>query len=657
MRWTLSFYDMKLIKVKKDQDGIDSVALRKNTFGKDRDLDLLTQCEALWENLRYFRRARERALRFAYGDQWGDYIVVNGVRMKEREYISRIGNTALQTNQIKKVVNTIAGVWNKQHFEPMCYARDNDEKQFGQLFSELMKTNWQTNKMPVLMTNSLEEILIGGLAVSREHYGLNNSGNKREDSWTVLSNPNYVFFDSGMKDPRFWDLSIIGELHDVDFSELCEKFAESPEDYKKLKEWYYPESSVLKHNDSLDTADKNREEGMSFYTPQDTKKCRVIEVWTKERRPRYHVWDKQTGDLYDVDIDDKQALAEIDKENKERRKLAPSDWEEDEIPLIEKSWFVDTFWFYRFLTPDGYILSEGESTEPDKTQPYSLLAVPFTNGKIVSYIKDAIDQNIAINHILTLDDWIRRTGAKGITMVPKTVIPDDMDYRTFAEQWTSIDGIVFYQPRRDGAKPETFYGNTSQLNTAELVKMMNDLMESSVSVSGAIQGKTPYAGTSGALYSLQTENSSTPISTLMEKFNMFVESVATKKAKYMKEYYTVDRYVSIAGRVGLEVQNMRLNEAKDIEYDLAIKQSPEAPTYRAASEEWLMNLYQMSAPTGQMTLMDFLQTSSNPLADELAQRIQARQQELMAAGTEAPSVGADYDQKRRQIIGRPEGNA
>lgn len=648
---------MKLIKVKKDETGIDSVAYQKTTFGEDRAITLLEHCATLWENLRYFRRARERALRFAYGDQWGDYIVVNGVRMKEREYISRIGNTALQTNQIKKVVNTIAGVWNKQHFEPVCYARDNEEKQFGQLMSELMKTNWQSNKMPVLMNASLEEVLIGGLAMARENYGLNNSGAKREDAWTTICNPNYVFFDSGMKDPRFWDMSIVGELHDVDFNEVCEKFAESPEDYKKLREWYYPESSPLKQNDSLDASDKNREEGMNFYTPRDTKKCRVIEVWTKERRPRYHVWDKQTGDLYDIDADDTEALKQIEKDNKERKKLAPSDWAEDEIPLIEKSWFVDTFWYYRFLTPQGHVLSEGESTEPDKTQPYTILAVPFTNGKIVSYIKDAIDQNIAINHILTLDDWIRRTGAKGITMVPKTVIPDDMDYRTFAEQWTSIDGIVFYQPRRDGAKPETFYGNTSQLNTAELVKMMNDLMESSVSVSGAIQGKTPYSGTSGALYSLQTENSSTPISTLMEKFNMFVESIATKKAKYMKENYTVDRYVSIAGRVGLAVENLRLNEAKDIEYDLAIKQSTETPTFRAANEEWLMNLYQLSAPTGQMTLMDLLMTSNNPIAEELAERIQARQQELLAAGAQAPTVGADYDQKRRQIIGQPEGNA
>ena len=648
---------MKLIKVKTDHDGLDSVALRKKTYGEDRDQALLEQCATLWENLRYFRRARERAMRFAYGDQWGDYIVVNGVRMKEREYISKIGNTALQTNQIKRVVNTIAGVWNKQHLEPVCYARDNDEKAFGQLMSELMKTNWQTNKMPVLMNACNEEILIGGLAVAREHYGLNNSGNKREDAWTTICNPNFVFFDSGMKDPRFWDLSIIGELHDIDFNEVCEKFAESPEDFKTLRQWYYPESSLTKQNDSLDAADKNSEEGMSFYTPRDTKKCRVIEVWTKERRPRYHVWDKQTADLYDIDADDKETLKQIDRDNRERKKLAPADWSDDEIPYIEKSFFVDTFWYYRFMTPQGHILAEGESTEPDKTQPYTLLAVPFTNGKIVSYIKDAIDQNIAINHILTLDDWIRRTGANGVTRVPKTVIPDDMDYRTFAEQWTSIDGIVFYQPRRDGAKPETFYGNTSQLNTAELVKMMNDLMESSVSVSGAIQGKTPYSGTSGALYSLQTENSSTPISTLMEKFNMFVESVATKKAKYMKEHYTVERYVSIAGRVGLSVENMRLNEAKDIEYDLAIKQSNETPTFRAANEEWLMNLYQMSAPSGQMTLMDLLQTSTNPLAEELAQRIQARTQELLAAGTAAPPVGADYDQKRRQIIGQPEGNA
>ena len=143
----------------------------------------------------------------------------------------------------------------------------------------------------------------------------------------------------------------------------------------------------------------------------------------------------------------------------------------------------------------------------------------------------------------------------------------------------------------------------------------------------------------------------------MEKFNMFVESIATKKAKYMKENYTVDRYVSIAGRVGLAVENLRLNEAKDIEYDLAIKQSTETPTFRAANEEWLMNLYQLSAPTGQMTLMDLLMTSNNPIAEELAERIQARQQELLAAGAQAPTVGADYDQKRRQIIGQPEGNA
>lgn len=634
----------------KASEGVDSVKQQKAVFGTGRNLQLLEQCATLWENLRPMRRNRQRCLRFIYGDQWGDRITVRGRTMTQREYVSMQGNVALQTNQIKKIVNTVAGVWAKEHNEPVCTARDRAEQPFGELMTTTLQANWQRNKMNVMMVSSLEEVLAGGLCISRETYERRNG---REDTWTDNVNPNDFFFSSEMKDPRFWDLQLVGQRHEISFNEFCAQFAESPADFKKFKDWYAEQNNPLKGHDSYDMSDSHRERDTNFYTPRDSKNCLVYEIWTKERKARYHVWDKNSAELYDIDADDRDQLNAIKAENESRKANAPSDWAEDEIPLIELHYFIDTYWYYRFITPQGYTVREGESPYADRGQPYSVCAIPFTNGMIVSYISDAIDQNIAINRILTLDDWIRRTGAKGVTFVPQNLIPDDMDYRTFADQWTSIDGIVYYKPNAQGQEPKTFYGQTGTLNTAELVRMMKDLMDSS-EVSGAIQGKTPYAGTSASLYAQQTQNSSTPIATLLEKFNMFVENVAIRKVKNIKQNYTPERYSSIAGSIdGLQGENLQLNETGEIEYDLAIKQSTETPVYRMMANDYLTALFDKNA----ITLEDLLSLSTLPFADKLLQRIQARQQEQMAAAGQAPVIGQDYEQKKRFLLGNQEGNA
>lgn len=634
----------------KSETSPDSVKQRKAALGEKQDIALLEECATLWENLRPMRRRRQRALRFIYGDQWGDKITVNGRTMTQREYISRVGNVALQANQVKKIVNTVAGVWAKEHNEPVCNARDRAEQQYGELMTTTLQANWQRNKMNVMMVSALEEMLAGGLCIARETY---ERRNQRTDTWTDVVNPNDIFMASEMKDPRFWDLQLIGQRHEISFNEFCAAFAKNPEDYKKFREWYIEQDNPQKYHDGLDASDMHNEKDTNFREPRDSKNCLVIEVWTKERKPRYHVWDKNSAELYDIDADDREELERIRRTNEERKANAPADWSKDEVPLIETHFFMDTYWYYRFLTPQGYIISEGESPLPDRDHPYSVCAIPFTNGMIVSYLHDAIDLNIAINRILTLDDWVKRTGAKGITFVPENLIPDDMDYRTFAEQWTSIDGIVYYKPNKNGDMPKTFYGNTGTLQTAEIVRMMKDLMDSA-EVSGAIQGKTPYAGTSAALYAQQTQNSSTPIATLLEKFNMFVESVAIKKTKNIKQYYTVDRYMAIAGSVeGLNSDGLNLNETGEIEYDLSIKQSTETPVYRMMANDYLTALFDKNA----ITLEDLLSLSTLPFADKLLQRIQARQQEMAAqAGGMPPVQQQGYEEKKRAILGNQEGN-
>ena len=636
---------MELIrKRKKKASPSDSVSYRKQFLARgDQDQQLLEQCHALWNNLEDFRERRARAMRWVDGDQWGDMISVKGKTMAERDYITSVGNVALQTNQIKRLVETIAGGYVKQQNEPICKARAREEQVYGELMTTCLQANWQMNDMPIIIDAAIKEVLIGGWATVREAYEYRNG---ELDTWTDICHPNYMFFDSTMKDPRYYDMELIGEIHDVTFGRFCEKFAHSRADVDKFKEWYGDPASPLHYGAVVeDVNEKHNATEMTFYTPKDSSLCRVYEVWRKESRDRYRVHDENTGELYVINADDSESIANIEAENKRRKALAAEQgWGMDEIPLIhyKENFFVDTYWYGRFLTPQGYILWEGESPYENRRCPYTTIILPMTDGKIVSYISDAIDQNRYINRMLTLYDWMQRAGLKGVTYVPKNIVPDDMTSEEFAEQLTSIDGVVFYEPKKEGLKPETFYGHTGTINLAEIVKMMKELMESGTSVSAAIRGEQPKSGTAAALYAQQTENSATPLASLMMRFGVFVRSIAKLKLVNIQQFYTPERYEEIAGQISQLVNTQEINFrlAGNLEYDLSVVQSTATPTFRAFKTDILMQF----AQAGFIPPRFVFEFGDIPGADEILQRLDAMAQE--AQGQE---VGPGYPQAQAMM--------
>lgn len=606
---------------------MDSVKNRRKKLGIDKETDqqLLIRCETLWNNLYEFREQRARAMRFTYGDQWGDYITVNGVTMKQRDYVAAQGNVALQSNQIATKVNTIAGLLVKEQNEPVCYARDRKEQQYGELLTQALHANCNKNKMNILYINAMEEFIIGGLTIMRESYDWKNG---RQDSWTDIVNPNYFFFDSTMKDPRFWDAALMGEIHDVTFNELCARFVTKESDYDLLREIYTNEASVFADNDIVDATKKHDLVTLDFRTPIDRTLCRVYEIWTKEARPRIRIHDTSRGTLEKINADDAEARKWIKQTNESRTAIAKqAGWAK--APLLETEFFIDTYWHCKFLAPDGSILWEGESEYPDRMHPYSICATPFTDGRISGYIADAIDHNLAINRAITLHDWIVRAQVKGVTMIPKALVPDDMSYDEFAAQWTSIDGLIFYEAKPGVDSPKVFHGSAINFDAARLVEMYKGLMDDSIAASGALQGKQPYSGTSASLYAQQTANSSTPIASLMAKFHAFMEDVSTKKAKNIAAFYDEARLRSIVGSIDgiFDAENLNLNEVADIEFDLNIKESTETPMYRMISNDYLMQFFQ----AGAISIEDLLEFGTFPFADKMLQNIQARQAEAQAA--------------------------
>lgn len=612
------------------KEEIDSVKYNRSLQGDDRvEKDLLVRCENLWNNLDYMRRARARVLRFAYGDHYDDKILIKGKWMRQRDYLSAVGGLAIQINQVKKVINSIAGLWVGEKNGPSVTALDTKMEGYGEGMTEVLKAIYRLNAMGVLGGEWLNESNIGGLAIAKVEHSKYLGGKKKE---VVIknTNPNYFFFESGMQDSRFRDLTLVGELHDVAFNDLCASLAEKPEDFNQLREWYASDSYHGLQPDPVDYSDANKWEDISFNRPRQHGFCRVIEVWTRERRPRYHILDTNSPEQpYDINADDKEMLRQIEQTNKERkaegRRLG---WKDEDIPLIEKYWFIDTYWYCRYLTPDGHVIWEGESTLPDRGQPYTIMAVPFTNGRIVGHASDAVDLNIAMDRALVVDDMVKRAGAKGVMFVPEDIVPDWMGWDEFAEQATSINGIVYYKPKPHGNIPEMVYSHSSAVDSTNMISLFAKLLEDGVSVSGALQGKAPTAGTAASLYAQQRQNSVTPLSPLLERFGVFMDDVAMTALNYVQEYYTIQDYADVvSSNEILQAMNLNLALMGDLRYKVAIGPGKDTPQYRDSLQEDVM----LGMQAGALTYADYIDLLNRPYRAEIKRRMELRQAELAQA--------------------------
>lgn len=622
---------------------MDTVKARQNKVGLERDLHLLERCETLWNNLDTPRQQRARSTRFAYGDQWADIIEVNGKKMTQRQYLQKQGNVVLQTNQIKNKIETIVGVLVKEQNEPVCNAIDNNEQQYGEVMTVAVQSNCDKNQITSLYGLWMKDICLGGWAVAHESYDDTSGPERRLDSWTKYCNPNQVFFDSAMTDPRGWDMTIIGQFFDMDFEDTAAMFAHSQKDYAILKDIYPNQSVVFKDNNLADITEKHNERELVFLEPEDLTKCRVFEIWTKETKARIRLHDTNEGTEEIIDADDYDYRAKIREENKRREALAKqAGWSKEQTPYIvgdgygttdvdRDGFFIDTYWYCRYLAPDGTILWEGESPYANRTHPFTIFLSPFVDGKVTGYMIDAIDHNIAMNRAIVLHDWLLRSQAKGVTVVPKAIVPDDISFEDFAESWTSIDDMVFInmKPGMEGLMPKVFYGAAQNFDVSRYLETFSKLNENSTAITGAIQGKTPYAGTSGALYAQMANNASTPIAGLMSDFRGFLRNIHIKKMKNIAMFYDYDRFVSIAGHIDgiFDNANLNLNEVGSIEYDLTIEESTNTPTYRAVVRDDLKEFL----GNGWITFEEFLEFSDEPYGKSLLQHRQARQAELEAA--------------------------
>ena len=625
----------------------DSVKRRmERQNGRKTDYELLQRCWQAWNNLEAVRITRDRAKRYCYGDQWGDTVRVykNGYYydMTEREYLKRKGSVPLSNNVMVSILNTLVGMYAKQGTEPVCFARTRSSQSLSDMMSATMQCNWQNTQMEDLLKHALEDYLIGGVMVCRETY--EDRTQEIEDSWTDYIEPNYVFWEGG-SDPRHLDLSLIGVLHDESVNDLYKKFAReeyglSIDDLNRIFD-IDPDNSQTEgtmHNDTNDLSN------ISFDIPSKRGHyVRVIEAWTTETKYRYQCYDpiatNESDAYFRIECDDKVLIAELNAKNVERKKqydlmgVPP----EDRAYITAKK-VADKYWYYTFMAPDGTVLCRGETPYDFKSHPFTVKFYPYVNGEIHPFMGNVIDQQRYINRLIIMNDMAIRSSAKGLMLVPTQVL-DGMTPDEFAEQATEYDGIIFYTPKATlpNSRPDVITSNAVNLGTNELLQIELNLMREVSNVSGALQGKTPTAGTSASRYAQESQNASTSLYSILKDMESFTECVAQKKCMMIKQYYDNGR--PIFNRDNTYPMEYDRLAARDIMFKISIKNAAATASYQNNINDKLDRLLEMGA----INIVQYLQNLNEPFADKLLQDVQSQVEDLRAQqaemGQQAPQNG------------------
>ena len=610
---------MSRITPKTKDEEMDTVAFHINNFERRRAFDVLMEAQHYWNEMDQFRKDRQRNKRYTYGDQWDDKICVDGKTMTEEEYIKQQGNVPLKNNLIRRLVRNVLGVYRSQSKEPTCVARDREEQKLGETMSTILQCNMQLNRMSEVYARTMEEFLISGFIVHRKSYGWRNG---KEDCWTDYVQPNNFFIDNNMRDFRGWDVGCLGEVHDISFGQLCEQFAETPEDYRKLKDIYKWADSKEYIASYAEKFGYSRLDNFDFLFTSEPGRCRVIEVWRKEQKPRYRCHDYLNGDIYKIDEED--YYKDVVSVNEQRMQMAEaSGMPAEEVPLIKATWFVDDYWYFYYLSPFGHILKEGETPFEHGSHPYIFKAYPFIDGEIHSFVSDVIDQQRYTNRLITLYDWIMRASAKGVLLMPEDCLPDGVSMEDIAESWAEFNGIIVFKPSKTGQMPHQVANNSTNIGITELLNLQLKFFEDISGVNGALQGKPGFSGQSASMYNQQVQNSTMSLLDMLECFSYFVIDGAYKDVKNIQQFYDGKRVFNIAGKSGTQIE-YDPKKIRDVEFDLSITESTTTPAYRQLANDVLMQLWQAQA----ISVEQLLEHGYFPFADDLLQSLQSQKEQI-----------------------------
>lgn len=451
------------------------------------DLRVLQAAYKAWMKADAFRRSRLRNKRFAYGEQWGDYIIdETGRTVTEGEALMNRGCTPITNNLIRQMVKAVVGRFRASRM---------DEKH-----GESVKNTYRNCQLDELDSRALEEFLISGFAVQRVEL--------REQLLDVapfVENVSIVkFFVNQGTDCRGWDQEIIGAIHDLTMAELVQRVAHGNRAKAEAIRRIYCADIDARVADLSTNLGADSTVGTDFWRAKEGK-CRAIEVWTLESTEVLLCHDKSVAEVKILPYGSDEAKAMAAR------------------PDVSTRWDIATVWRCRWFSPMGDLLDSYLSPYRHGRHPFVVKLYPMLDGEVHPLVEDVIDQQKLVNRLISMLDHMMNTSAKGVLLFPVDAMPEGFSWRDIRKVWASADGVLPFSERDCESKPEQIVAKPNDLGAYEMINLQMKLFEYVSGVNGSLLGRHQSGQNSSSLYQQEIDNGEISIGDLLHTFRNFIE--------------------------------------------------------------------------------------------------------------------------------------
>jgi len=584
--------------------------------GTDESKNVLEDGSRAWDGLAEDRERRRKGRDYLFGDQWGETIeTLDGDVITERRAIEKQGREPWEMNRVRPIIRNLKGQLRQNESDRQVFAVNREDNEAARVMTQALREARKINRMTSIEAQQFVEHLLSGKEAFRVGYKYMQRFDRAEVSIQPV-NTLRLFYNNDLTDRRGRDLTLIGQIHDMQLEDVVAAFAPRDPEVAEAIEDYYGTGRRKTRTDAM-TAGFARHDGLDFRTATETDLMRVIEAWRRETRVVRAVHDHEEGRVYEAGDPDDGGLTEEDvmKENAARRRAG-----EGELELFQRR---EQVWVGYFLTPTGEILWAGETPYEHGEHPFVLGFGDMIDGEVRGLVDDLIDQQRLYNRMIQIMDLGLSTSARGVLMIPQEMIPEGMSPQDFAEEYQKVNGVVVYKATQENGQPipgnhvpEQVFSNSIPAGAFQWLQQMDREMKSASGVQGPMMGEEAGADTPAALYNRQIVQSQT---TNLDQFETYFETLRDldlKAVKVAAQFHEDGRVVR--GKADEGVMRFNAQQISDLEFDVSIAQVEDTAVFRQLFEQDLKEML----GGGMLTFRQYLKTSSHPKADSLLELIE-----------------------------------
>ena len=623
----------------------------------DSTLKLLQWLSHYYDNMSELRKKWKRAQDFVMGRQLEEKIDWNGRKITIREYMELQGMPILEYDVISDKLISLVGLVRQQRATASCTAVDPNEEDYISFFNEYLRQNDNNNNRQEMDARLFYEFCVYGFigmsTVWDRRNGREGIFNDKVDIYKLAVPP---FFK-----PDLSDIEIFGIGHDLTWREILAKFTDGSDGQaQQLNEIYLQTQTHYSPEQGYQATGEAQLTGLEDFLHSSIQgKYRVIEVWTTESRQSLwvHDWDKSDAGFMPMGVQD-----ELDAENESRKRanvmrdenglpILDENGEEmyyvdpDELNLIEYEPQMETFWYRRYITPNGYLLDARESPYfvlrdgyRCSIQPYSFLAYPCLQGEVKSFIMRMENNQRTLNHYMMMINFVVANGAKGTLLVDDASVSDKVSPEENRKNYNKTNGEYHWDSSKGGEKPEVLMNKSMPAGVEFMISFAKTMAAEGSGVQGALQGV--HRNTSGKQYQLERESASTSVTDFVESFNCFKLREAKLKTYLIQEFCNEHDSVKLVGdnyRTYFNPETMR-----DMDLDVAM----DLDSYSATIRDQIVDLLWQLKKDGDIDAYTMLTNGKFPgtyrirkyLKEKMEQR-EAMEAQMAAAGQVPTSSG------------------